>query len=75
MRLAGAYAELLAIPATNLISMPEDLNFVHASLAEPTATALHALNLAMQAAYRPLAELRTLVIGGAARWDFWQHCC
>lgn len=66
MRLAGAYAELVTIPATNLISMPEGLNFVHASLTEPTATALHALNLAMQASQRPLAELRTLVIGGGA---------
>jgi len=66
MRLAGAYADLVAIPSINLIPIPETLDSVRASLAEPTATALHALNLAMQASRRPLAELRTLVIGGGA---------
>jgi alcohol dehydrogenase len=64
MRLAGAYAEKVTIPSVNLIPVPEGLNSTHASLAEPTATALHALHLAMRAAHRPLAELRTLVIGG-----------
>jgi alcohol dehydrogenase len=66
MRLAGAYAELVTIPAVNLIPIPDDLNAVHASLTEPTATALHALNLARQASPRPLAELRSSVIGGGA---------
>ena len=66
MRLAGAYAEQVAIPSVNLIPVPEGLDAVRASLAEPTATALHALHLAMRAAHRPLAELRTLVIGGGA---------
>ncbi|MEE4114132.1 MAG: alcohol dehydrogenase catalytic domain-containing protein [Desulfobacteraceae bacterium] len=66
MRRAGAYAELVTIPSVNLIPVPEGLNTVHASLAEPTATALHALNLAIRASHRPLAELRTLVIGGGA---------
>jgi alcohol dehydrogenase len=66
MRLAGAYAERVTIPAVNLIPIPDALNTVEASLAEPTATALHAVNLAMRAAHRPLAELRTLVIGGGA---------
>ncbi len=64
MRLAGAYAEQVTIPSVNLIPVPEGLNSIHASLAEPTATALHAVHLAMRAAHRPLAELRTLVIGG-----------
>jgi len=64
MRLAGAYAERVTIPSVNLIPVPEGLNSIHASLAEPTATALHALHLAMRAIHRPLAELRTLVIGG-----------
>jgi len=66
MRLAGAYAEYVTIPARNLIEIPETLDPVHASLAEPAATALHALNLARKASHRPLAELKTLVIGGGA---------
>jgi 2-desacetyl-2-hydroxyethyl bacteriochlorophyllide A dehydrogenase len=66
MRLAGAYAEYVTIPSTNIIEIPDSMNAVHASLAEPTATALHALNLAREASNRPLAELNTLVIGGGA---------
>jgi threonine dehydrogenase-like Zn-dependent dehydrogenase len=42
------------------------MSFVEASLTEPTATALHALNLARIQSSRPLAELKTLVIGGGA---------
>lgn len=66
MRLAGAYADYVTIPSINLIPISNDLNAVHASVAEPAATALHALNLARQASLRPLAELQTLVIGGGA---------
>jgi len=66
MRLAGAYAEYVKIPQRNLVELPDSLNFVHASLAEPTATALHALNLARMSSSRPLAELKVMVIGGGA---------
>ncbi len=66
MRLAGAYAEYVAIPASNLIEISDAMGFVEASLTEPTATALHALNLARNQSPRPLAELKTLVIGGGA---------
>jgi len=66
MRLAGAYAEYVAIPSTNIIDIPASMNAVHAALTEPAATALHALNLAREASHRPLAELNTLVIGGGA---------
>lgn len=66
MRLEGAYAEYVKIPSRNLIILPEKINFVHASLAEPTATALHALNLARIKSSRPLAELKVMVIGGGA---------
>ncbi len=66
MRLEGAYAEYVKIPSRNLILLPETLNAVNASLAEPTATALHALNLARIKSSRPLAELKMMVIGGGA---------
>jgi len=66
MRLAGAYAEYVKIPSRNLIILPDTLSFVHASLAEPTATALHALNLARIKSSRPLAELKVMVVGGGA---------
>lgn len=66
MRLAGAYAEYVKIPAANIVLLPNSVNFVHTSLAEPTATALHALNLARMKSSRPFAELNTMVVGGGA---------
>jgi 2-desacetyl-2-hydroxyethyl bacteriochlorophyllide A dehydrogenase len=66
MRLAGAYAEYVTIPERNLIELVEGMSSVEAALTEPTATALHALNLARIKSSRPLAELKTLVIGGGA---------
>jgi len=66
MRLAGAYAEYVTIPSKNIIDIPDSMSAVHASITEPAATALHALNLAREVSNRPLAELKTLVIGGGA---------
>jgi len=66
MYLAGAYADKVAIAARNLLPIPADMNLVHASLTEPTATALHAIALVERVLYRPLCEARTLVIGGGA---------
>jgi len=66
MRLAGAYAEYVTIPSRNIIDIPDSMSAVHASITEPAATALHALNLAREVSNRPLAELKTLVIGGGA---------
>jgi 2-desacetyl-2-hydroxyethyl bacteriochlorophyllide A dehydrogenase len=66
MRLPGAYADYVSIPAKNLIEIPDDFSAVHAALTEPAAAALHCLNLARKRSDRPLAELKTLVIGGGA---------
>ncbi|MEH6577220.1 MAG: alcohol dehydrogenase catalytic domain-containing protein [Amphritea sp.] len=62
----GALAELTTIPESNLIPIPADMNPVHAALAEPAATALHALALAEKVTTRPLSEGRALVIGGGS---------
>ncbi|MBU2647020.1 alcohol dehydrogenase catalytic domain-containing protein [bacterium] len=66
MRLAGAYAEQVVIPARNIIPIPDTLDSVRAALSEPVATALHALNLARIQSPRPLSELKVLIIGGGA---------
>ncbi len=66
MTRAGAYAELMSIPARSLIEVPQDMAPVKVALVEPAATALHALNLVMRAALRPLPECAVLVIGGGA---------
>ena len=66
MRVAGAYSDYVAISEQNLIPIPGSLDMVKASLAEPAACALHSLCRAQMLSPRPLAELRTLVIGGGA---------
>lgn len=62
----GAFAEYMSIPAASLIILPDELATDAAALTEPAATALHAINLAQRALYRPLQEGRVLVLGGGA---------
>jgi threonine dehydrogenase-like Zn-dependent dehydrogenase len=62
----GAYAELVKIPEANVIPLPEQFDPVKAALAEPAATALHAIGVAERALWRPLAEVRALVLGAGA---------
>ena len=66
MRVAGAYSEYVAIAKRNLVAIPDSFDMVKASLAEPSACALHTLNRVRMQSARPLAELRALVIGGGA---------
>jgi 2-desacetyl-2-hydroxyethyl bacteriochlorophyllide A dehydrogenase len=66
MTRAGAYAEMMSIPAQSLVDVPQDMDPVKVALVEPAATALHALNLATRASVRPLPECAVLVIGGGA---------
>jgi 2-desacetyl-2-hydroxyethyl bacteriochlorophyllide A dehydrogenase len=62
----GAFAEQMAIPASSLIAMPQDMSAVHAAVTEPAATALHAINLSMRVLTRPVQECRVLILGGGA---------
>ena len=66
MRLQGAFAEQVALPARNLIPVPDGMDPAVAALTEPCATAWHALALAARVAWRPLPEWRALVIGGGS---------
>ncbi len=66
MRIPGAFAERLALPARNLIPVPAGMSSAQAALTEPCATAWHALSLAARATWRPLPESRALVIGGGS---------
>lgn len=62
----GAFAQYLAVPERNLVAVPDGLEPDRAALAEPMATALHAVRLAARACWRPLAEAAILVLGGGA---------
>ncbi len=66
MRLPGAFAQFVSISSKNIVMINERMNAVKASVAEPAATALHALNLAKRMSYQPLSEFKTLVLGGGA---------
>ncbi len=66
MRRAGAFAQYINIPERNLLHIPEQMDAVTASLTEPAATSLHAIVLAERVAYRPISELRVLIIGGGS---------
>ena len=66
MRVAGAFAQYVTIPERNLLDMPQEMDPVVASLAEPAATSLHAIYLAEKVLHRPLSECRALVLGGGS---------
>ncbi len=63
---AGAFAEQIAIPETNLIPVPDDMPGAQAALTEPGATGLHGVLLAERIVSRPLSESRVLVFGAGS---------
>ena len=62
----GAFAEFIAIPAENLVEMPDSVSFEMACLAEPLACGWHGVRLGAGVVDVPLAAARCLVIGGGA---------
>lgn len=66
MRKAGAFADYVTISERNLLTLPQDMDTVQASLTEPVATALHAIYLVEKILHRPLSENRALVLGGGS---------
>jgi L-iditol 2-dehydrogenase len=62
----GAFAELIAIPERNLVTIPEAFPAEKAALAEPIACGWHAVRLAERALHVPLASARALILGGGA---------
>lgn len=62
----GAFAERLAMPTGNLVTIPDGVSSDKASLAEPIACGWHGVRLAERAMLQPLSQSRCLVIGGGA---------
>ncbi len=62
----GAFAEFVSIPERNLVTLPAELDLTHAALAEPIATAWHAVAKAAALANRQLDAAKALVFGGGA---------
>ncbi|MBD0864220.1 MAG: alcohol dehydrogenase catalytic domain-containing protein [Rhodobacteraceae bacterium] len=61
----GAFAEYVAIPERNLVTVPDDVPLDKAALTEPLAVSWHAARLAL-AALHPDVTPRALVLGGGA---------
>ena len=61
----GAFAQFIAMPDRNLVTVPDNVPLAKAALAEPLAVSWHAARLALEALH-PAMERRALVIGGGA---------
>lgn len=61
----GAFAQFVAMPDTNLVTVPDDVPLSKAALAEPLAVSWHAARLGLEALH-PSMDRRALVIGGGA---------
>ena len=62
----GALAELVSIPDKNIYELPNDLDIKEAPIAEPTAVALHAVELYENSQTKLNSAINILVIGGGA---------
>tara|TARA_Y100000590_G_scaffold43748_1_gene46537 strand:+ start:270 stop:1274 length:1005 start_codon:yes stop_codon:yes gene_type:complete len=62
----GGFAEYVSIPDKNIYELPKNLNINEAPIAEPTAVALHAVNLGEKQILKSIKNARALVIGGGA---------
>jgi len=62
----GGFAEYVTIPDKNIYELPKTLNIEEAPIAEPTAVALHAVELAEKELLKPIKNIKALIIGGGA---------
>ncbi len=61
----GAFAQFIAIPEKNLVSIPDGVPITKAALAEPLAVSWHAVRLGLEALH-PSMSLSAVVLGGGA---------
>jgi len=62
----GCFAELVITPDKNIYELPSGLDIKQAPIAEPTAVALHAVEIGSKSLQKPLDQSKILVIGGGA---------
>ena len=62
----GGFAEYVSIPDKNIYELPKTLDMKEAPIAEPTAVALHAVELGEKALHNQLKDTKVLIIGGGA---------
>lgn len=62
----GSFAQRLAMPFSNLVTVPEAVPLWHAALTEPMACGWHAVKLALKLAFRAPDQMHAIVLGGGA---------
>jgi threonine dehydrogenase-like Zn-dependent dehydrogenase len=62
----GGFAEYVSIPDKNIYELPKTLEIKKAPIAEPTAVALHAVELGEKKLLKSLKNTKALIIGGGA---------
>ena len=62
----GGFAEYVSIPDKNIYELPKTLDMREAPIAEPTAVALHAVELGEKELSKSIEKAKALVIGGGA---------
>jgi len=62
----GGFAEFVSIPNQNIYELPPELKMNEAPIAEPTAVALHAVELSKKFSLAPIENLKILILGGGA---------
>lgn len=62
----GAFSQYLRMPRANLVTVPEEISFDKACLAEPIACGWHASRIARETVKADFGDCRALVIGGGA---------
>lgn len=62
----GAFAEYVAMPLRNLITVPDNVPLSRAALAEPIACGWHAVRLGRSVLGGDMSQMRCAVIGGGA---------
>ena len=62
----GGFAEYVSIPDKNIYELPKELSINEAPIAEPTAVALHAVELGEKSLSKSLKDTKILVIGAGA---------
>jgi len=62
----GGFAEYVSIPNQNIYELPKTLDIKEAPIAEPTAVALHAVELGEKELFKSLKNSKALIIGGGA---------
>lgn len=66
MRVAGAFAERVAVDEACLTELPDDLAFDQAAITEPLACAIHTVDIGLARLAGPMDKAKAVVLGGGA---------